>query len=246
MTVAATASGRYARSWDQCDQQSRGDSARMGTAPAAGHPNGRGRWTLHVQTTGHPSTHSPSMDDVRRFILAAFVALGVATVGAKYRSWHLRWGATDDEVHGPMPGDDLLDGDAFTATRAVSIAAPPERVWPWLLQVGFGRAGFYSYDLLDNLGRPSADEILPGFASVAPGDLAAPMASPANDQNSFVVAEAHEPSVLVWSKPDSTWAWRLTADDAGGTRLVTRLKARYELGPFLPVRAEAGPPARRG
>lgn len=134
-----------------------------------------------------------------------------------------------------MPGDDLLDGAAFTATRAVSIAAPPGRVWPWLLQVGFGRAGFYSYDLLDNLGRPSATEILPDFASVAVGDVAAPMASPANDQNSFVVAEAVEPSVLVWSKPDSTWAWKLTADDAGGTRLVTRLKARYQLGPFLPV-----------
>ena len=175
------------------------------------------------------------MNRVRRFLLATCVAVGAATVGATYRSWHLRWGATDEEVHGPMPGDDLLDSAAFTATRAISIAAPPERVWPWLLQVGFGRAGFYSYDVLDNLGRPSADEILPGFTSVALGDVAAPMASPPNEKNSFVVAEALEPSVLVWSKPDSTWAWRLTADDSGGTRLVTRLKARYELGPFLPV-----------
>jgi len=176
-----------------------------------------------------------SINNVRRFVLAGCVVVGPATLGAKYRSWHLRWGSTDEEVAGPMPGDDLLDGAAFTATRAVSIAAPPAQVWPWLAQVGFGRAGFYSYDLLDNLGRPSADEILPSFQAIAPGDLAAPMASPANDQNSFVVAEAHEPSVLVWSKPDSTWAWRLTADDAGGTRLVTRLKARYNFGPFLPV-----------
>ena len=205
------------------------------TAPEAGHAGGRDQREFHVETMGHPPTLSPSMHGVRRFLLATVVALGVATVGAKYRSWHRRWGATDEEVHGPMPGDDLLDGAAFIATRAVSIAAPPDQVWPWLLQVGFGRAGFYSYDLLDNLGRPSAEEILPGFASVALGDVAAPMASPANDQNSFVVAEAREPSVLVWSKPDSTWAWRLTTDDAGGTRLVTRLKARYQLGPFLPV-----------
>jgi hypothetical protein len=175
------------------------------------------------------------MNDMRRFLLATCVAVGAAAVGAKYRSWHLRWGATDDEVRGPMPGDDLLDGAAFTATRAVSIAVPPAQVWPWLIQVGFGRAGFYSYDLLDNLGRPSAGVILPGLQSVALGDLAAPMASPANDKNSFVVAEAREPSVLVWSKPDSTWSWRLTADEAGGTRLVTRLKARYIWDPFLPV-----------
>ena len=175
------------------------------------------------------------MNNVRRFVLAGCVAVGVATLGAKYRSWHLRWGSTDEEVHGPMPGDDLLDGAAFTATRAVSIAVPPAQVWPWLVQVGFGRAGFYSYDLLDNLGRPSTGEILPEFQTVALGDVAAPMASPANDKTAFVVAEAHEPSVLVWSKPDSTWAWRLTADDAGGTRLVTRLKARYTLGPFVPV-----------
>jgi hypothetical protein len=175
------------------------------------------------------------MSNVRRFVLASAVAVGIATMGAQYRSWHLRWGSTDEEVHGPMPGDDLLDGAAFTATRAVSIAAPPAQVWPWLVQVGYGRAGFYSYDLLDNLGRRSAGEILPGFQAVALGDLAAPMASPANERTAFVVTEAREPSVLVWSKPDSTWAWRLTADDAGGTRLVTRLKARYTLGPFLPV-----------
>ena len=61
------------------------------------------------------------------------------------------------------------------------------------------------------------------------------MASPANEQNSFVVADAQEPTLLVWSKPDSTWAWRLAADDAGGTRIVTRLKARYQFGAFLPV-----------
>lgn len=161
--------------------------------------------------------------------------VGVALAGIKYRSWHLRWGTTDTEATGPMPGDELLDGAAFTATRAMSIAAPPAQVWPWLLQVGYGRAGFYSYDLLDNLGRASADVILPEFQAITVGDLAAPMASAANDQTAFKVARLEAPSVLVWVKPDSTWAWRLTADENGGTRLVTRLKARYTLGPFLPV-----------
>jgi hypothetical protein len=152
-----------------------------------------------------------------------------------YRRWHLRWGATDAEVSGAMPGDELMPPVPFTATRAITIEAPPERVWPWLMQVGFQRAGFYSYDLLDNLGRPSVREVLPEYQSLAVGDLAAPMADPPNDSTAFRIAELDEPSSLVWDKPDSTWAWRLTATPAGGTRLVTRLKSSYELRPLLPV-----------
>ena len=61
-----------------------------------------------------------------------------------------------------MPGDELLDQPSFQATRAISIRAPPEDVWPWLVQIGYGRAGFYAYDLLDNLGHGrSAERIRP-------------------------------------------------------------------------------------
>jgi len=134
-----------------------------------------------------------------------------------------------------MPGDDLLSGAAFTATRAITVDAGPERLWPWLVQVGFGRAGFYSYDWLDNLGRPSADVLLGQYQTPHVGDLAAPMAEPANDRNAFTVAVVEPPTALVWAKPDSTWAWRLSDAGGGLTRVVTRLKARYERGPFLPV-----------
>jgi hypothetical protein len=134
-----------------------------------------------------------------------------------------------------MPGDELLDRAHFVATRAVSIDAPPERVWPWLVQTGFGRAGFYSYDWLDNVGRPSATEVLPEFQSVSVGDLAAPMAANVNDHTAFRVAQVERPQALVWAKSDSTWAWLLAPAGARGTRLVTRLKARYEIGPFLPA-----------
>lgn len=61
------------------------------------------------------------------------------------------------------------------------------------------------------------------------------MTSKTNDRSALRVASVDEPCALVWSKPDSTWAWRLTRDETGGTRLVTRLKARYESGPLLPV-----------
>lgn len=160
----------------------------------------------------------------------------LALVGlARYRRWHLHWGATQAEVEAPMPGDDFLGRAAFTATRAITIAARPEAVWPWLVQVGFGRAGFYSYDLMDNLGRPSVTTLLPDYGTPNIGDLAAPMASPPDERNSFRVAEMVPPHVLVWAKPDSTWVWSLSADADGGTRLVTRLKASYAPTLFLPV-----------
>jgi hypothetical protein len=86
-----------------------------------------------------------------------------------YRSWHLRWGATDAEVAAAMPGDDVLPRAQFHPTRAITIAAPPAAVWPWLVQVGFGQAGFYSNDLLDNFARPSLCEIDPDLQKLEVG-----------------------------------------------------------------------------
>ena len=66
------------------------------------------------------------------------------------RRWHLHWGAIDAEVAAAMPGDELVPEPSFSATWAITIQAPPELVWPWIVQLGTGRAGFYSYDLFDN------------------------------------------------------------------------------------------------
>ena len=82
-----------------------------------------------------------------------------------FRRRHLRWGATRAEVAMTMPGDVLLPSAQFRATRAITIDAPPAAVWPWLVQVGCGRAGWYSNDLLDSLARPSTSEILPMTSS---------------------------------------------------------------------------------
>src|SRR5947209_19838452 len=77
-----------------------------------------------------------------------------------YRPWHSRWGATDEEVALAMPGDEAIKRPTFNVTRAITMKARPEEIWPWIVQIGVGRAGFYSYDLLDNLGKPSAEGII--------------------------------------------------------------------------------------
>jgi hypothetical protein len=142
------------------------------------------------------------------------------------RPWHSRWGATASEVASTMPGDELFPRAQFQATRAITIAAPPSAVWPWLVQVGYGRAGFYSYDLLDSLGRPSAEGIVPELQAVRVGDWV-PMSATINETTAFKVETVDPCSRLLWSKPDSTWSWRL--DPAGErTRLVTRLRVVYD------------------
>src|SRR5690348_4930364 len=84
-------------------------------------------------------------------------------------------GATDDEVLGSMPGDEIVPRASLNATRAITIGAPPERVWPWIVQMGYHRAGFYTYDLIDNDGYPSADRVLEEYQHTAVGDWAFPM-----------------------------------------------------------------------
>lgn len=66
------------------------------------------------------------------------------------RPWQLRWGATDEEVNRAMPGDDIVRRPTFNATRGVTVHARPEDLWPWMVQIGCMRAGWYSYDWIDN------------------------------------------------------------------------------------------------
>lgn len=98
---------------------------------------------------------------------AAVYALGV-------RPRLLRWGATDAEIAEPYPGAELIPEGERSATMAVTIDAPPARVWPWLAQMGYGRAGWYSWDHLDNLGRPSAAELHPEWQDIQVGDFLGP------------------------------------------------------------------------
>jgi hypothetical protein len=81
----------------------------------------------------------------------------------------LTWGATPEEATCTYPGDALVHDPDGGATMATALPAPPERVWPWLVQMGGGRAGWYSWDWLDNNGEPSADRIVPEWQSLEVG-----------------------------------------------------------------------------
>ena len=126
-----------------------------------------------------------------------------------------------------MPGDDLVSGAQYRCTRAVTIDAPPDAVWPWLVQVGYRRAGFYSKDLLDNLARPSARDVVPELQELHRGQWV-PMSPSPSDLTAFKVAAFEVNRWLLWRKPDSTWVWRMRELPDGRTRLVTRVRVLYD------------------
>jgi proline iminopeptidase len=82
----------------------------------------------------------------------------------------MRWGATDEEISDSYPGSDLIPEGERSPTMAVTIDATPAQVWPWLVQLGGDRGGWYSWDRLDNGGRPSATEVHPEWQDLAVGD----------------------------------------------------------------------------
>ena len=163
---------------------------------------------------------------VASFALAVLLA---ASTWFIYRPWALTWGSTDEEIVRVMPGDEALEQPTFNATRAVTIEATPEDIWPWIVQIGYRRAGFYSYDQLDNDGIPSAERILPEYQNLEVNDLI-PLSKAAHVR----VAELDPPKSMVlvfevegtWS--GATWVWGLYPEDASHTRLVTRLRANAE------------------
>jgi len=143
---------------------------------------------------------------------------------AVYRPWQLSWGATADEVTRPMAGDELVTSPTFNATRAVTVNAPAERIWPWIVQMGYKRAGFYSWDVLDNDGIPSVERILPEYQRLAVGDVV-----PLSEHTDAMVVDMEPNRRLLLVFPSDgtvTWAWGLYPIDAKRTRLVTRLRWR--------------------
>lgn len=167
---------------------------------------------------------------------AAVAGLLAAGYLAAVRPRLLRWGATDDEVRRPFPAHELIPDGTRGATMAVTIDAPPDRVWPWLAQMGTDRGGWYSWDRLDNFGRHSARRIHREWQDIRLGDgmLGTP------DGSEWWEVAALEPGRLLVLRmsldlrgrhfdprgprprrfTDSTWGFLLEEEPGRRTRLV--------------------------
>ena len=162
------------------------------------------------------------------------VLLVLGSTAAGYVLWarpyQLTWGARQEEVQRVYPGDELMGEPDFLATRAITIQAPPEEIWPWLIQMGYGRAGFYGYDILENQGSErgiySAEKILPQYQNFQTGDQL-PISFAVLNYFAAVEPGSH----LVWSSLEGehpgALTWALYPDGENQTRLVSRIGWEY-------------------
>lgn len=141
------------------------------------------------------------------------------------RRWFRRWGTTDEDLTRVMAGDSVIANPTHSATHALTVDAPPEDIWPWLVQIGYRRGGLYSYDWLDRLfgylDRPSANRVLPDFQQLSAGDVI-----PLGRGRGFPVTAIEPSRTLVLSDTNAGfhWVWQfgLYPLDEGRTRLVSR------------------------
>jgi hypothetical protein len=158
----------------------------------------------------------------------------VATL-ALVRRRCLHWGASDDETKMRLPGDDLTPQAELVATRAITIRAAADRVWPWIVQLGQGRGGFYSYDILENLigcDIRSANSIVPEWQHVEVGSEVrlAPQLSltvALAEQNRSLVLRGGVPIGNGAPPYDFTWAFALRDGPGDTTRLLVRERYAY-------------------
>ena len=152
-------------------------------------------------------------------------AIGVAAVAGMLavRRWQLQWGATDQEVGGSLPGDDIVADPDLTATRPITIDTSAGQVWPWIAQLGQGQGGFYSYDFLENLVGceiHSANRIMPDWQDVSPGvqiRLApqAALAVATVEPGQSLVLRGGVPTGDTSPPYDFTWTFVLKGEPAG-------------------------------
>ncbi|HEY3374042.1 MAG TPA: hypothetical protein VGK02_03150 [Candidatus Aquicultor sp.] len=184
------------------------------------------------------------------------------------RPWLQYWGASSDEAHGTLPGDEIIAHPPYETTHAIAINVPADKVWPWLVQIGQGRGGLYSYDWLENmigLDLHSADRIIPEFQNLQVGDTIR-LAPEDPEVDMGLVVERMEPGRLLVlhanpfnplngrpvspnngdNEPYIDWTWAFILDKAGesATRLIVRVRGDYNTSPYLDptIRALIEPP----
>jgi hypothetical protein len=177
--------------------------------------------------------------------LALTGVAGIAAYALAVRPRLLNWGATGEESGAPLPGDDLIAVSDLTATRAITIRASAGEVWPWIAQLGQGRGGFYSYDLLENLvgcDIHSADRIGPEWQQVAVGDEVrlfpdGGLKVAALDAGRSLVLRGGVPMGDTPPVFDFSWAFVLRERPKGETRLLVRERYGYSR-PWAPLLVE--------
>ncbi|MFI0508481.1 hypothetical protein ACH3Y9_04455 [Streptomyces sp. WSLK1-5] len=190
-------------------------------------------------------------------LLAALPVLASATVALyalRFRPRLLTWGATPEEVDRTYPGDELVPDADGMSTMATTLPAPPEAVWPWLVQMGGDRAGWYSWDHLDHFGEPSADCVVPEWQQLKEGQR---LPATPDGRSWFTVARLEPNRTLVLrsdlnlasgrsidprSRPlpaaylGGVWSFHLTPSPFGESRLVVRTRGqgrpRWLMGPI--------------
>lgn len=176
---------------------------------------------------------------VRNLLICAGLA---ATATARTIYWMNRWGASVEEIYEVLPGDELIEEPAGQATMAVTVQAPPERIWPWLIQVGQDRGGMYSYDWLEQaigLDIQSAEEIREEWQQLSSGDrvqVVPPGWGPLPNGYAFKVAQVDPPNTLVLRQGppedpwDGVWTFAIRSAGPGTSRLISRTRTHQDSG----------------
>jgi len=157
------------------------------------------------------------------------------------RPWYLRWGATDTEVQKTLPGDEVIPNPDKQITRAITISAPVGEIWPWLLQLGQQKGGFYSYDWFENLigcDIHSADRIVPEWQAAQVGDLVGMYPPDKQGPPPYIIAAIQPEQALIMGHKDEIGAWVdswqfvLEPQSANVTRLILRSRSVGLNGPM--------------
>ncbi len=162
---------------------------------------------------------------IRISAVATLLVLVMSAYLLLARPYQLNWGATPEEINRPMPGDELDTQPTFLSTRAITIEGTPHEIWPWLVQMGYNRAGYYGYDIIENLGSKSglhsAERIVPELQDVKVGDEV-----PISAAGSWVFYAIEPEDYFIWSSKasDCAFTWALYPIDENHTRLVSRIR----------------------